>query len=53
MKPIMKGCIDGEEWDDDFDETDDPTPLARVSPKVGQNDPCSCCSGKKSKKCCG
>ncbi|MBD3344837.1 MAG: YchJ family protein [Chitinivibrionales bacterium] len=25
----------------------------RESPKVGRNDPCSCGSGKKHKKCCG
>lgn len=25
----------------------------RQSPKVGRNDPCSCGSGKKHKKCCG
>jgi SEC-C motif-containing protein len=23
------------------------------APKVGRNDPCSCGSGKKYKKCCG
>ena len=26
--------------------------LRRASPKVGRNDPCSCWSGKKFKKCC-
>lgn len=25
----------------------------RATPKVGRNDPCSCGSGKKYKKCCG
>jgi hypothetical protein len=25
----------------------------RTSPKIGRNDPCSCGSGKKYKKCCG
>jgi preprotein translocase subunit SecA len=25
----------------------------REAPKVGRNDPCSCGSGKKYKKCCG
>ena len=25
----------------------------RVGPKIGRNDPCSCGSGKKFKKCCG
>ena len=27
--------------------------VKRVEPKVGRNDPCSCGSGKKFKKCCG
>ncbi len=25
----------------------------RSKPKIGRNDPCPCCSGKKYKKCCG
>lgn len=28
-------------------------PYTRTTPKVGRNDPCSCGSGKKFKKCCG
>ena len=28
-------------------------PFKREEPKVGRNDPCSCGSGKKYKKCCG
>lgn len=28
-------------------------PIVRENPKVGRNDPCSCGSGKKFKKCCG
>lgn len=28
-------------------------PYVRQEPKVGRNDPCSCGSGKKYKKCCG
>lgn len=27
--------------------------VRRLSPKIGRNDPCSCGSGKKFKKCCG
>ena len=27
--------------------------VSRATPKVGRNDPCSCGSGKKFKKCCG
>ncbi|MFH1868060.1 MAG: preprotein translocase subunit SecA [Candidatus Omnitrophota bacterium] len=30
-----------------------PKPFKREEPKVGRNDPCSCGSGKKYKKCCG
>ena len=28
-------------------------PIVREQPKVGRNDPCTCGSGKKFKKCCG
>ena len=28
-------------------------PVVRGGPKIGRNDPCSCGSGKKFKKCCG
>lgn len=28
-------------------------PIVRESPKIGRNDPCTCGSGKKFKKCCG
>jgi SEC-C motif-containing protein len=28
-------------------------PIKRLEPKIGRNDPCSCGSGKKFKKCCG
>ncbi len=28
-------------------------PFVREGPKLGRNDPCSCGSGKKFKKCCG
>nr|WP_245203734.1 SEC-C metal-binding domain-containing protein [Ammoniphilus resinae] len=27
--------------------------LVESKPKVGRNDPCTCGSGKKYKKCCG
>jgi SEC-C motif-containing protein len=30
-----------------------PKPMVREGPKVGRNDPCTCGSGKKYKKCCG
>lgn len=30
-----------------------PKPFVRSGAKVGRNDPCSCGSGKKFKKCCG
>ena len=28
-------------------------PITRQGPKIGRNDPCSCGSQKKFKKCCG
>lgn len=28
-------------------------PIERSAPKIGRNDPCSCGSQKKFKKCCG
>ena len=28
-------------------------PIVRSAPKIGRNDPCSCGSGQKYKKCCG
>jgi len=30
-----------------------PDPVRRETPKIGRNDPCTCGSGKKYKKCCG
>jgi len=37
--------------DDDFYLPNEP--YVRQGPKIGRNDPCSCGSGKKYKKCCG
>ena len=34
-------------------ETVKQRPIVRTSPRIGRNDPCSCGSGKKYKKCCG
>lgn len=34
-------------------EAGERTTVVRESPKVGRNDPCTCGSGKKYKKCCG
>ena len=30
-----------------------PEPIRRETPKIGRNDPCTCGSGRKYKKCCG
>jgi SEC-C motif-containing protein len=30
-----------------------PKPASRATPKTGRNEPCTCGSGKKFKKCCG
>jgi len=35
------------QWNDSY------SGFKRTAPKVGRNDPCSCASGKKYKKCCG
>ncbi|MBF0234572.1 MAG: SEC-C domain-containing protein, partial [Desulfamplus sp.] len=35
------------------DESNTREPVKRAEPKIGRNDPCSCGSGKKYKKCCG
>ncbi len=34
-------------------EEEKPQPVVRSTEKVGRNDPCTCGSGKKYKKCCG
>lgn len=36
-----------------FSQPPKPEPVHRQGEKVGRNDPCSCGSGKKYKKCCG
>ena len=36
--------------DHDHEKTE---PIVNQSPRIGRNDPCSCGSGKKFKKCCG
>ena len=41
------------EDDGPFEAAEAGTPLVRITPKVGRNDPCPCGSGKKYKKCCG
>jgi len=53
FRPAMKGYMDGEEKDNDFNATGDAVPFVRESPKVGRNVLCPCGSGKKYKKCCG
>ncbi|MFQ5428006.1 MAG: SEC-C metal-binding domain-containing protein, partial [Thermodesulfobacteriota bacterium] len=34
-------------------EREKATPIEREGEKIGRNDPCTCGSGKKYKKCCG
>lgn len=46
------GRIDGE-WRFMDGKMVSPPPVRREAPKVGRNDPCTCGSGKKYKKCCG
>ena len=47
--PLMD--YDGADYQEDFSEPG--LPYLRPEPKVGRNDPCTCGSGKKFKKCCG
>jgi len=37
----------------DFQKLANPVAPAKAADKPGRNDPCSCGSGKKYKKCCG
>ena len=46
------GRVDGE-WRFMDGKIVGPDPVRREGPKVGRNDPCSCGSGQKFKKCCG
>jgi len=39
--------------DDDAPIPDAPVEQAKAAKSLGRNDPCSCGSGKKYKKCCG
>lgn len=39
--------------EEDFYAGHQRSPVTRLVPKVGRNDPCPCGSGKKFKKCCG
>jgi SEC-C motif-containing protein len=45
----------GDAHDDHHDcpDCEAPVPYVRMQPKVGRNDPCTCGSGRKFKKCCG
>lgn len=43
---------EGQSVEDNFDE-DNVVTFVREEPKIGRNDPCTCGSGKKYKKCCG
>ena len=47
--PLMD--YDGADFPDDLSAPG--LPYLRPDPKVGRNDPCTCGSGKKFKKCCG
>ena len=38
---------------DDDESLEPSTSIRHMSPKIGRNDPCTCGSGKKFKRCCG
>ncbi|MFL5783873.1 MAG: YchJ family protein [Bacteriovoracaceae bacterium] len=44
---------DAGEWKFQEGQIHGAQPVKRLEPKLGRNDPCSCGSGKKFKKCCG
>lgn len=44
---------DGGEWKFKEGQIHGAQPVKRLEPKIGRNDPCSCGSNKKFKKCCG
>lgn len=44
---------EGGEWKFKEGQVHGAQPVKRLEPKLGRNDPCSCGSGKKFKKCCG
>ena len=56
LASLEREWISEEDADDLLDEFDDAPlitlPITRALPKVGRNDPCTCGSGKKYKKCC-
>lgn len=43
----------GGEWKFKEGQIHGAQPVKRLEPKIGRNDPCSCGSNKKFKKCCG
>ena len=45
--------VDGENSAPKSNQTEKSKPVVNDVPKVGRNDPCPCCSGKKYKQCCG
>lgn len=52
---ICEITVDKDQPEDikDLELLQNPILPTKVAPKVGRNDPCSCGSGKKYKKCCG
>ena len=53
-KEVEHEHVHGPDCDHDHDHHHGPEqPYRRETPKLGRNDPCFCCSGKKFKKCHG
>jgi uncharacterized protein YecA (UPF0149 family) len=50
-EPTEHEHVHGPGCNHDHHET--PKPITRTGKKVGRNDPCTCGSQKKFKKCCG
>lgn len=54
-EPLHDEHVHGEHCQHDHDHAETlekPETFVRTHPKLGRNDPCSCGSGKKYKKCC-
>ena len=51
--PKLEDEDDEEEETLEIERPDNIIPFVRKAEKVGRNDPCTCGSGKKYKKCCG
>lgn len=50
---VARWISDYNQKEKDLSDDSKQKPFSKAGPKTGRNDPCSCGSGKKYKKCCG